>query len=95
MNQHPLVLAITGASGAIYATRLLEVLTATGHDVYLTISPAGQTVLAQELDLKIDLDNFHVGSLMQMTADISTDDSNVLSMAGGGPWGSEGSPSRS
>ena len=60
----PLVLAITGASGAIYATRLLEVLIQTGHDVHLTISSAGQIVLEQELDIVVDLDRFDAGKLM-------------------------------
>ena len=52
---YPLVLAITGASGAVYAARLLQVLTRTGHDVHLTISAAAQIVLKQELDLQVDL----------------------------------------
>lgn len=55
---HPLVLSITGASGAIYGVRLLEVLLAAGRTVYLTISPSGQAVLDTELGLKIDLDDF-------------------------------------
>jgi 4-hydroxy-3-polyprenylbenzoate decarboxylase len=50
-----IVLAITGASGAPYAVRLLDVLVAAGCDVQLSISPAGQAVLKQELDLDIDL----------------------------------------
>ena len=45
-----MVVAITGASGVTYAVRLLEVLTAAGCDVYLTISAAAQNVLKQELD---------------------------------------------
>lgn len=52
------VLGITGASGAIYAVRLLDVLLASGCDVQLSISPAGQTVLAQELGLTVDLEEF-------------------------------------
>jgi 4-hydroxy-3-polyprenylbenzoate decarboxylase len=55
---HPLILAITGASGAIYGVRLLEVLLAAGRTVYLTISPSGQAVLDTELGLKVDLDEF-------------------------------------
>jgi 4-hydroxy-3-polyprenylbenzoate decarboxylase len=55
---HPLILAITGASGAIYGVRLLEVLLAAGRTVYLTISPSGQAVLDTELGLKVDLDDF-------------------------------------
>ena len=59
----PLVLAITGASGAIYAVRLLDVLLHTGHHVLLTISSSGQEVLLQELGLKVDLKKFQLESL--------------------------------
>ena len=34
-------------SGAAYAVRLLDVLLAAGREIHLTISPAGQTVLAR------------------------------------------------
>jgi 4-hydroxy-3-polyprenylbenzoate decarboxylase len=54
----PIILGITGASGAIYAVRLLEVLRAAGRDVHLTISPSGRDVLKHELKLDIDLENF-------------------------------------
>ena len=50
----PLVLAITGASGAVYAMRLLEVLVRSGASVNLTISPSGAAVLKQELGIAID-----------------------------------------
>jgi len=59
----PLVLAITGASGVVYAVRLLEVLLAAGCDVYLSISPAGQAVLREELGLTVDLDDFDPASV--------------------------------
>lgn len=52
------VLAITGASGAIYALRLLQVLLAAGSRVHLSISPPGALVLKQELSLEIDLRKF-------------------------------------
>jgi 4-hydroxy-3-polyprenylbenzoate decarboxylase len=55
---HPIILGITGASGAIYAVRLLEVLRAAGREVHLTISPSGRDVLKHELGLDIDLANF-------------------------------------
>jgi 4-hydroxy-3-polyprenylbenzoate decarboxylase len=51
------VLAITGASGAIYAVRLLETLLSAGCDVHLTISPSGAAVVEQELGLSLDLAN--------------------------------------
>ncbi|MCA9270589.1 MAG: UbiX family flavin prenyltransferase [Planctomycetales bacterium] len=73
---HPLVLAITGASGAVYAVRLLEVLIHSGQDVHLTISPSGAAVLKQELDISIDLDDFHIGQLL-LDADKEASDSKL------------------
>jgi 4-hydroxy-3-polyprenylbenzoate decarboxylase len=57
--KHRFVLAITGASGAAYAVRLLEVLLSAGCEVHLTISAAAQLLLKQELGLEIDLEDFH------------------------------------
>lgn len=59
-----LVVAITGASGVRYAVRLLEVLLAGGHHVALSISPAGQAVIAQELGRTVDLDHFDPATLL-------------------------------
>lgn len=56
-SRHPVVLAITGASGAVYAVRLLETLLGTGRDVYLTISPSGAAVMEQELGIRLELTN--------------------------------------
>ncbi|HVU90138.1 MAG TPA: flavin prenyltransferase UbiX [Pirellulales bacterium] len=58
------VLAITGASGAIYAVRLLDVLVATGCDVQLAISPAGRAVLRQELGLEVNVEEFRLDSIL-------------------------------
>jgi len=95
-----IVVAITGASGAVYGTRLLEVLVATGCDVHVTISSAAQAVLRQELDLAVDLDHFNVGQLMldiggtpgdprlqrlRSLSGISSDSSNVLAIPSGRP----------
>lgn len=60
----PLVLAMTGASGAPYAVRLLEVLLHGGHEVHLLISPSGQAVIRQELGLQIDLQRFELSQLL-------------------------------
>jgi len=95
-----IVVAITGASGTTYAVRLLEVLLAAGCDVYLTISSAAQTVMKQELELTVDLENFNPSMLMldmgaspkdrklqklRSMAGISSDSSNVLSIGSGEP----------
>jgi flavin prenyltransferase len=56
MTNSPIVLGITGASGAIYAVRLLEVLRSAGRDVHLSISTSGRDVIRQELKLDVELD---------------------------------------
>ena len=60
----PLVVGITGASGAPYAVRLLEVLLEAGRDVHLSISPSGQAVIATERGRTIDLDRFDIAALL-------------------------------
>lgn len=61
----PIVVAITGASGAAYGVRLIEVLCMAGHAVEFLISPAGCQVLKQELGLEIDPAQFSPGSLIR------------------------------
>lgn len=60
----PLVVGITGASGAAYAARLVEVLLAAGRELHLSISPSGQAVIEQELARRVDLDAFRVETLL-------------------------------
>ncbi len=43
----PVVLAMTGASGAIYAQRLLRTLLESDVEVHLTISPSGAAVISR------------------------------------------------
>ncbi|MFM8285428.1 MAG: UbiX family flavin prenyltransferase [Planctomycetaceae bacterium] len=63
------VVAITGASGSIYALRLLQVLLWSRHAVHLTISRSGVQVLGTELGLTVDLQRFRpeqlFGQLLQ------------------------------
>jgi 4-hydroxy-3-polyprenylbenzoate decarboxylase len=59
-----LVLALTGASGASYGVRLLEVLLRAGRTVHLTLSPAAAEVIEQELDRHVRLDRFEPGDLL-------------------------------
>jgi flavin prenyltransferase len=58
MADLPLVLAMTGASGAPYAVRLLQVLCRAGRTVHLTISTSGAQVLREETGLAIALTQF-------------------------------------
>lgn len=48
----PIVLAITGASGAVYAARLLQTLLSRRIPVHLTISDSGAAVIRQELGVE-------------------------------------------
>ncbi len=66
-----LVLAFTGASGAPYGIRLLEVLLRAGRTVHLTLSPAAAEVLARETDRVIHLDRFALRDLLGDAADLA------------------------
>lgn len=68
--KHPLVIAITGASGVIYGQRLLETLLGTEIEIHLTISDSGRQVLQHELGLTVDLNRF---SLQQLIPDYRGD----------------------
>lgn len=63
MKEAPIIVGITGASGAAYAVRLLDVLLRSGRDVHLSISPSGAAVIEQELGLKVNLSKFEPASL--------------------------------
>jgi 4-hydroxy-3-polyprenylbenzoate decarboxylase len=53
-KQRPrLIVGISGASGAVYGVRLLELLKECGIETHLVMSRAAQTTLAYETDLKV------------------------------------------
>jgi len=51
-TQKRVVVGISGASGAAYATRLLEVLLERGHEVHLVVTEYGRQLLGDELGIK-------------------------------------------
>lgn len=56
MSQHPpkrIIIAITGASGAIYGIRLLQSLSKSGVETHLVLSDAAKITLAAETDWSI------------------------------------------
>jgi len=57
MNRR-IVVGVTGASGAWYAARLVDVLLASGRDVYLSVSEAAREVIGHEMGVPVDLDRF-------------------------------------
>ena len=54
----PLVLAMSGASGAPYSVRLLQVLCRAGRNIHLTISTSGAQVLREEMGITVALNRF-------------------------------------
>ena len=64
-KKRAVVLAISGASGAVYSVRLLQQLVASSIPVQLTISQAGCQVIAQELGLVIDVDHPSADELLE------------------------------
>jgi flavin prenyltransferase len=58
-----LVVALTGASGAPYGVRLIDVLLRAGRTVHLCVSPAAVQVMTRELGRAIDPDKFAPAAL--------------------------------
>jgi len=50
----PLVVGITGASGAIYGIRMLEVLRHSGIPAHLIVSRSAVQTLSEEIDMPVD-----------------------------------------
>ncbi len=59
-----IVIAITGASGAAYGVRLVQVLLDAGQTVHLVISPSGAQVIEYELASRVDLREFDPVALL-------------------------------
>jgi flavin prenyltransferase len=72
---HPIVVGITGASGAIYAVRLLETLVDANREVHLSISSSGCDVLKKELSIDVDLDHFDASRLRLRSS--ASDETNL------------------
>ena len=64
MAANDLVLAFTGASGAPYGVRLLEVLLRAGRTVHLVFSPSAAEVFERELDCRLRLDRFVLADVL-------------------------------
>lgn len=64
LSLQPIVMAITGASGAVYSARLLEAFLCCGQAVHLTISDSGAAVVHQELGVTLQLDGSNIAELM-------------------------------
>ncbi|AWL10756.1 4-hydroxy-3-polyprenylbenzoate decarboxylase [Saliniradius amylolyticus] len=74
----PITLAITGASGAPYALRLLEVLLNSDTPVYLLISSAARVVLATEQDWQLPANPQKASEMLCQHFGASHDQLNVF-----------------
>jgi 4-hydroxy-3-polyprenylbenzoate decarboxylase len=73
MAANDFVLALTGASGAPYGVRLLQVLLQTDRAVHLVISPSAVQVIERELDRRVRLDRFVLADLLgERVAEVET-----------------------
>jgi len=70
MEQLPLLVGITGASGVIYGIRLLEALRGLGIESHAMISRSAEITLASETNLKV-ADLHKLASYVHPVADIS------------------------
>ncbi|MGR3177452.1 MAG: UbiX family flavin prenyltransferase [Candidatus Anammoxibacter sp.] len=64
-----IIIAITGASGVVYAQRLLQVLSSKNIHIHLVISEAAIEVIRHELDIKLDINNLDVSRLVGTDVD--------------------------
>ena len=60
----PIVLAMTGASGSLYALRLLECLLRRGVRVHVIMSTSAALVMQQETGLAVDASDFRIEGLL-------------------------------
>jgi 4-hydroxy-3-polyprenylbenzoate decarboxylase len=78
-SKRPIVVAITGASGAIYAVRLLQVLVHSDVEVHLTVSPSGAAVISEELGFTMNLQQPDLSELIgHVPAWSDSDDAKTL-----------------
>jgi 4-hydroxy-3-polyprenylbenzoate decarboxylase len=54
MSQHPLIVGISGASGAVYGVRLLQMLRRNAIPTHLVVSKSALLTLTEELDMSMD-----------------------------------------
>ncbi len=52
----PIVVAVSGGSGAVYSRRLIQILARGQRKIHLLLSSAGAQVIQQELGLRLNLD---------------------------------------
>ncbi|MGR3220992.1 MAG: UbiX family flavin prenyltransferase [Candidatus Anammoxibacter sp.] len=64
-----IIVAITGASGVVYAQRLLQILSSKNINIHLVISEAAIEVIRHELGFKLDINNLDIKLLTGTNVD--------------------------
>ncbi|MCK8825918.1 UbiX family flavin prenyltransferase [Fuchsiella alkaliacetigena] len=72
------IVGVTGASGSIYAQRLIEVLLAKDYQIYLVISQPGQQVWSSELGIELGESTQELESNLRSHFKLSKDDQSLL-----------------
>ncbi|MDH5299772.1 MAG: UbiX family flavin prenyltransferase [Gammaproteobacteria bacterium] len=83
MANSAIAIAITGASGAVYALRLIECLLRARQQVYLMISSPAKVVLATEMDLHLPGTNREIAEYL---AQRFSADPTLLTVFGKNEW---------
>ena len=65
------VVCITGASGAIYGLRLVEVLTTHGHSVRLVVSDSGRLTLQHECNITPEEISKNTGAFLEQADNVA------------------------
>lgn len=78
INHRHIILAFTGASGAPYGLRLLELLLKAGCQVDLVFSKAAQMVLAMETDLNLPSRAAEIAAFFQERHQVTADQLRVF-----------------
>ena len=77
MNNEQITVALTGASGAPYGLRLIQVLANAGYVLHVMISDAARVVLATEEDLQLSASPEKIVSALSSHLSINPDALNV------------------
>lgn len=77
-----LIIGISGASGAIYGIRLLQILQETDVETHLILTKPAKITISHETDLKI--------SAVTALADVCHDDDNIAAPVASGSFGTHG-----
>ncbi|SJZ67916.1 4-hydroxy-3-polyprenylbenzoate decarboxylase [Selenihalanaerobacter shriftii] len=71
------VIGITGASGSIYAKRLIEEIAAQGHKIYLIISKPGRRVWGDELEIELGEERREIAENIRHSLGYDKDDETI------------------